>query len=321
LSLIHHATNQPLDTVQYLPIYTVIIDIMNQRDGSDLLSDVFFNTNSAPLSPVASNEVEDQTWLNELLTKSAPITTSNSFSELPNVPKYLMQTQPSQPIDFTKYFDNESIFSSDEFGSSSETSVANSPKVKKEPLQDEMVTDLAALDQKLQQIRSINDCTPESIFDTTDILKDEKDVKNFMKSSDRNLVNRQVHSIAGKAEIKKPTRRRVPRKRLTDTQKQAHNKIEKKYRININAKIAGLQKIIPWVALERTAFETGKNDSDDEDMNGNYSRLNKSMILEKATDYILYMQQNEKRILEENRMLKSELARLGGNFDNLSGQA
>ncbi|KAK6455520.1 helix-loop-helix DNA-binding domain-containing protein [Scheffersomyces xylosifermentans] len=295
---------------------------MNQRDGSDLLNEVFFNINSAPLSPVASNEVEDQTWLNELLTKSAPITTSNSFSDLPNVPTYLMQKHSGQPIDFTKYFDNDSIFSTDEFGSSSETSVANSPKVKKEPIQDEKVTDFAALDQKLQQIRSINDCTPkslESIFDTKDILKDENDVKNVIKS-DANLVNnKQVHPMTDKPEVKKPAkRRRVPRKRLTDTQKQAHNKIEKKYRININAKIAGLQKIIPWVALERTAFETGKNESDDEDVNGNCSRLNKSMILEKATDYILYMQQNEKRIIEENRILKSELARLGGNFNNLS---
>lgn len=55
----------------------------------------------------------------------------------------------------------------------------------------------------------------------------------------------------------KETKKRAPRKRLTPFQKQAHNKIEKRYRININTKIARLQQIIPWVASEQTCFRSG----------------------------------------------------------------
>ncbi|CCK70310.1 basic helix-loop-helix domain-containing protein KNAG_0E00420 [Huiozyma naganishii CBS 8797] len=97
---------------------------------------------------------------------------------------------------------------------------------------------------------------------------------------------------------------KAPRKRLTPHQKEAHNKIEKRYRININMKITKLQQIIPWVASEQTAFETdhklGKQQATS-------TRLNKSMILEKAVDYILYLQNNERLYEMEVMRLKNEL--------------
>ena len=103
-------------------------------------------------------------------------------------------------------------------------------------------------------------------------------------------------------------RKKAPRKRLTDLQKQAHNKIEKKYRININAKIAGLQSIIPWLATESTAFETGI--SNDTTMNCHSNKLNKSMILEKATAYIKYLQEQQRQDALEIQRLRDENARL-----------
>lgn len=112
---------------------------------------------------------------------------------------------------------------------------------------------------------------------------------------------------------KKPKKKRAPRKRLTAHQKQAHNKIEKRYRININAKIAGLQQIIPWVASEKTAFETGQTGSiKTEEETADVPRLNKSMILEKATAYILFLQEKEISMTSEIDKLKQEVSRLGG---------
>ncbi|CUS20814.1 LAQU0S01e15236g1_1 [Lachancea quebecensis] len=107
--------------------------------------------------------------------------------------------------------------------------------------------------------------------------------------------------------------KRAPRKRLTAHQKQAHNKIEKRYRININTKIAKLQQIIPWVASEETAFEVGEtsrgNTRGGEAVATATPKLNKSMILEKAVDYILYLQNNERLYEMEVQRLKKEVER------------
>lgn len=97
------------------------------------------------------------------------------------------------------------------------------------------------------------------------------------------------------------------RKRLTPHQKQAHNKIEKRYRININTKIARLQQIIPWVASEQTAFEVGDSLKNKPITPATTTKLNKSMILEKAVDYILYLQNNERLYEMEVMRLKNEL--------------
>lgn len=103
------------------------------------------------------------------------------------------------------------------------------------------------------------------------------------------------------------------KRQLTEHQKQAHNKIEKKYRININTKISKLQQIIPWLATEETTFscqldDNGKCLNRESASNIKKPRLNKSMILEKAIDYILYLQNNERLYEMEVMRLKSELS-------------
>ncbi|CCF57509.1 hypothetical protein KAFR_0C05180 [Kazachstania africana CBS 2517] len=107
---------------------------------------------------------------------------------------------------------------------------------------------------------------------------------------------------------------RPVRKRLTAHQKEAHNKIEKRYRININTKIARLQQIIPWVSSEQTAFEVSdsvkKQDASISTTTATSTRLNKSMILEKAVDYILYLQNNERLYELEVTRLKNEVETL-----------
>lgn len=115
------------------------------------------------------------------------------------------------------------------------------------------------------------------------------------------------------------------RKKLTNDQKLAHNKIEKRYRININTKIAKLQQIIPWVASNDTAFEVSEHLTDsrcNSVSNGPVGKVNKSKILDKAVDYIIYLQNKEQvndleilRLKEQNAKLMDALAN-GPNGNN-----
>ncbi|SMN21500.1 similar to Saccharomyces cerevisiae YOR344C TYE7 Serine-rich protein that contains a basic-helix-loop-helix (bHLH) DNA binding motif [Maudiozyma saulgeensis] len=104
------------------------------------------------------------------------------------------------------------------------------------------------------------------------------------------------------------------RKKLTSDQKVAHNKIEKRYRININTKIAKLQQIIPWVAANDTAFEVSNimNSSRSNSIAGGRcnAKVNKSKILDKAVDYIQYLQDNEHLFLNEIQKLREENGKL-----------
>ncbi|EDO15055.1 hypothetical protein Kpol_367p10 [Vanderwaltozyma polyspora DSM 70294] len=176
------------------------------------------------------------------------------------------------------------------------------------------------VDIKLES--SITDANSNQFLINGYNMKKEND-ENFPDLPDFNTFLRNDNSIVDLNVSLDSKKRRAPRKRLTSHQKQAHNKIEKRYRININTKIAKLQQIIPWVANEQTAFEVsdsaskGKGSPPSQDdtislSNGanNSTKLNKSMILEKAVDYILYLQNNERLYEMEVQRLKSELQSL-----------
>lgn len=109
----------------------------------------------------------------------------------------------------------------------------------------------------------------------------------------------------------KGKRKRTTRKRLTEVQKLAHNKIEKKYRININTKIAQLQKMIPWVSDGEAAFEVHsavkhQNENVPGEHVNSKTRFNKSLILQKAIDYIVYLKNNEQLYQVEIQRLRQE---------------
>ncbi|XDT43670.1 Helix-loop-helix DNA-binding domain [Nakaseomyces glabratus] len=121
-----------------------------------------------------------------------------------------------------------------------------------------------------------------------------------------------------KFDTPKNSKKKISRKRLTDVQKLAHNKIEKKYRININSKIAQLQKMIPWVSDGETAFEVNsslKTEQSDGDSTSNSSKtkFNKSIILQKAIDYIVYLRNNEHLYQTEIDRLRQEVETLRNN--------
>lgn len=97
-----------------------------------------------------------------------------------------------------------------------------------------------------------------------------------------------------------PGGKKVPKKR-------AHNVIEKRYRANLNDKIAELRDSVP--SLRASSKPTNGTLLDDEDADGvtPASKLNKASILSKATDYIRHLEIRNKRLEDENTALKNRL--------------
>lgn len=93
------------------------------------------------------------------------------------------------------------------------------------------------------------------------------------------------------------------RRVLTAEQKRNHNIIERKYRQNINAKIAGFQQSIPWLSSKEPSFYV-KEKAGTPRYAGNNS-LNKSEILDIATEYILHLQARDTHLTRENHKLQS----------------
>ncbi|KAJ6028719.1 hypothetical protein N7540_004295 [Penicillium herquei] len=89
--------------------------------------------------------------------------------------------------------------------------------------------------------------------------------------------------------------------------KRAHNVIEKRYRANLNEKIAELRDSVP--SLRTTKNANGDSNEDDDDGEGTQSanKLNKASILSKATEYIKHLEIRNKRLEDENTALKNRL--------------
>ncbi|KAH3902856.1 uncharacterized protein SCODWIG_01739 [Saccharomycodes ludwigii] len=253
-------------------------------------------------------------------------------SPLPIADSYQEHVNNGDEDDFNSIFDPNSC---SETGST--TSVESQPKSSKKGGHQQ---------QKQQKNVHIKTETPSAVVTgaaCTAVGVEDDLISPMFTNNDIELLRKKT------MENKSKKRKRGPRKLMTPDQKEAHNKIEKKYRININTKIARLQKIIPWVASEDTAFEvhasfrgkdllgnvknnngsdsisdnnTEGNGNDDATNTGNNSsslqpcKLNKSIILQKAIDYILYLKNNERLYELEVQKLKDEIKNLQNNKEN-----
>ncbi|SPO07301.1 uncharacterized protein DNG_09995 [Cephalotrichum gorgonifer] len=98
--------------------------------------------------------------------------------------------------------------------------------------------------------------------------------------------------------------------------KTAHNMIEKRYRNNLNDKIAALRDVVPSLRVTAHRLEQGLNPGE---MGGNEGdgvsldelgglapaqKLNKATILSKAAEYILFLERKNEQLMEENEILK-----------------
>ncbi|MCJ1419845.1 hypothetical protein MMC32_006201 [Xylographa parallela] len=94
--------------------------------------------------------------------------------------------------------------------------------------------------------------------------------------------------------------------------KTSHNVIEKRYRSNLNDKIAMLRDSIPVlrVSAQRASAKDGSSDTEDsQDGDGPTSKvkLNKATVLTKATEYIKQLERQTECLLEENARLHNRL--------------
>ncbi|MCJ1474436.1 hypothetical protein MMC13_003094 [Lambiella insularis] len=94
--------------------------------------------------------------------------------------------------------------------------------------------------------------------------------------------------------------------------KTSHNVIEKRYRSNLNDKIAILRDTVPALRFptQRTTAKHGQSDTEasgEEDGATSKPKLNKATILTKATEYIKQLERQNERLLEETSVLRNRL--------------
>lgn len=116
--------------------------------------------------------------------------------------------------------------------------------------------------------------------------------------------------------------------------KTAHNAIERRYRNNINDRIAELKNAVPallYAKVNKNASATtgskrrNNDDDDDEGEDGEEfldgvavaTKLNKATILRKATEYINHLKKTGDDIRRENQALQNILQQLPGGADIL----
>lgn len=90
--------------------------------------------------------------------------------------------------------------------------------------------------------------------------------------------------------------------------KTAHNMIEKRYRTNLNDKIAALRDSVP--SLRVMSKSARGEEGEKEDLQGltPAHKLNKATVLAKATEYIRHLEKRTKRLAEDNASMKARIA-------------
>jgi hypothetical protein len=113
--------------------------------------------------------------------------------------------------------------------------------------------------------------------------------------------------------------------------KSAHNAIERRYRTNLNDRIAELRAVVPALShlspdeattAARKSTQDGGADEDDHTCIvvgvAAATRLNKATILRKATEYIVYLRNNNQTLRNEQDELRNLLLQLPGGAQSLA---
>ena len=90
--------------------------------------------------------------------------------------------------------------------------------------------------------------------------------------------------------------------------KTAHNMIEKRYRTNLNDKIAALRDSVPSLRV-MSRGNGAEEDDDDVDLEGlaPAHKLNKATVLSKATEYIRHLEKRNKKLQDDLDALKKQM--------------
>ncbi|AEO64225.1 d5899ee2-3b50-4769-9a91-aaefe7f10ba4 [Thermothielavioides terrestris] len=92
--------------------------------------------------------------------------------------------------------------------------------------------------------------------------------------------------------------------------KTAHNMIEKRYRTNLNDKIAALRDSVPSLRIMCKSARGEDTTEDREELHGltPAHKLNKATVLSKATEYIRHLEKRNNRLIEENNSMQARIA-------------
>ncbi|KAG6241641.1 hypothetical protein E4U23_007164 [Claviceps purpurea] len=92
--------------------------------------------------------------------------------------------------------------------------------------------------------------------------------------------------------------------------KTAHNMIEKRYRTNINDKIAALRDSVPSLRIMSKSARGEDTTEDREELHGltPAHKLNKATVLSKATEYIRHLEKRNNRLMEENSAMQARIS-------------
>ncbi|KAF0513456.1 sterol regulatory element binding protein, transcription factor sre1 [Gigaspora margarita] len=111
-----------------------------------------------------------------------------------------------------------------------------------------------------------------------------------------------------------PSQQQPNSETLTNKQKKkvAHNVIERRYRNNINDRINELKNVVPALCHLKS-----KDDDAIEEVDGipAATKTNKATILKKATEYIVYLKRNNRKINNENDILKKIVETIPGGAE------
>lgn len=92
--------------------------------------------------------------------------------------------------------------------------------------------------------------------------------------------------------------------------KTAHNMIEKRYRTNLNDKIAALRDSVPSLRIMSKSARGEDTTGDREELHGltPAHKLNKATVLSKATEYIRHLEKRNMRLIDENAAMQQRIA-------------
>lgn len=99
----------------------------------------------------------------------------------------------------------------------------------------------------------------------------------------------------------------TPASKNAPSKKRSHNVIEKRYRANLNDKIAELRDAVPSLRAVFRQRNGSKPEDEEDEAIASGNKLNKASILSKATEYIKHLEVRNKRLDEENMALKNRL--------------
>ncbi|KAI1343025.1 helix-loop-helix DNA-binding domain-containing protein [Xylariaceae sp. FL0016] len=92
--------------------------------------------------------------------------------------------------------------------------------------------------------------------------------------------------------------------------KTAHNMIEKRYRTNLNDKIAALRDSVPSLRIMSKSARGEDTTEDREELQGltPAHKLNKATVLSKATEYIRHLEKRNSRLMDDNSAMLQRIA-------------